>query len=177
MKLFMTTAGLLFASTLISAQTKPSGSPVPEANRITLTNQQVLTGDIGDHIRKKGEITLVADGKKQRFKAADILEARIGNTRYISSNFTFFEVLAENRQFQLLRKANQPSDIQYNGTNPIVINSEGKIDDLFLKGPYGRLHLLSPKNWKEVLGTNCTVDDPAASFGVETIRRILDSCK
>jgi hypothetical protein len=168
----------LFAITLLLqanayAQPAPSTAPDGQANgQITLADNTVVSGSIKDNIRKKGEVILVTDGKKTRYKAGEVSRVQIGNTNFITSNYTFYEVVYKGKTMELLRKASEPQGLQYNGADAAVISSEGDIDDLFVR-KNGGLVLLTKKNIKDALG-NCSVD--AVKFDAETIKKTLEAC-
>lgn len=146
---------------------------------ITLPDNTKLTGTIKDNIRKKGEVTIEVGGKKKKYKAGEVASVQIGTTKFISSNYAFYEVLSTHGTSKVLRKANEPSDIQYNGNDPIVITSEGKVDDIFIQANNTPLLLINKKNANEVLGKVCAayVNQDLASFNAEFVSRTLNNCK
>lgn len=158
------------------AQPSPSTSPGPDGftnGQITLTDNSTVSGPVKDNMRKKGEVILQADGKKTRYKAGEVSAIQIGNTNFITSNYTFYEVVYKGKTIELLRKASEPQGLQYNGADAAIISSEGNIDDLFVKKSDGSLVLLTKKNSKDVL-PNCAVD--VAKFDIETIKKAVEAC-
>src|SRR5690349_3477221 len=133
MSLFLLTALLQVAT--VNAQ------PAPEkeadgylSGEVILADNSTITGSVKESIRKKGEITVLRDGKKTKYKADDIASVRIGSSNYITNGYTFYEVIWQGTNITLLRKANEPSGVRYNGAEPIVIsNSEGDVNDFFVK--------------------------------------------
>ena len=174
--------GTLFMSVLLvtfaNAQPAPAASPsATTESKIVLANGETVSGIITDNIRKKGEIIVQANGKKVKYKADDISHVQLGNITFITTNYTFYEVLFTGKNLTLLRKANEPSGLHYSGSEAVVISSEGNIDDLFIKKSTGGLQLLTSKNVKDVLGQSCSgsiVDD--GKFDVETIKKAVASC-
>jgi hypothetical protein len=158
------------------AQPGPSTNPGSEGQAngvITLTNNSTVSGPIKDNMRKKGEVILQADGKKTRYKAGEVTSVQIGNTHYITSNYTFYEVVYKGKTLELLRKASEPQGLQYNGSEAAVVSSEGDIDDLFVRKNGGTLTLLTKKNSKDVL-PGCAVD--IAKFDAESIKKAVEGC-
>jgi hypothetical protein len=158
------------------AQPVPSTGPGGDgqaSGQITLTDNTVLSGSIKDNMRKKGEVILLTDGKKTRYKAGEVSSVQIGNTHFITSNYTFYEVVYEGKTLQLLRKASEPQGLQYNGADAAVVSSEGDIDDLFVKKNGGTLTLLTKKNSKDVL-PGCAVD--VAKFDAESVKKAIETC-
>jgi hypothetical protein len=181
-KLFALSSLMLFLLTVATAQ------PIPEKNkdgyvngRVTLPDNTVITGTIKDNIRKKGEVIILNEGKKSKYLASDINSVEIGASHYITNNNTFFELVWESNSITLYRKANNPSAIQYNGTEPVVVNkSVGEIDDLFVKKTGdGTFYHLTSKNIKEVIGTSCpscVIAIAPSDFGLEAVKKALSSC-
>ncbi len=156
MSLFLLTV-LLQAATL-------HAQPAPEkeadgylSGEIVLADNSTITGTVKDNIRKKGEITVMRDGKKTKYKADEISSVRIGSNNYITIGYTFYEVIWQGTNLSLLRKANEPSGVRYIGAEPIVIsNSEGDINDFFIKTKTAAsLNLVTNKNVKEILKKLC----------------------
>jgi hypothetical protein len=171
---------LAFQGAALYAQPGPTANPNgKEQAQITLTDNSTLTGELTDNIRKKGEVTLVVNGKKTRFKAGDISSVHIGGKHFITINYTFYEVVYQGKNITLLRKASEPSGLQYNGSDAAVITSEGDIDDLLVKKENGNLKLLTTKNVKELLGNECPAAGQTASGGkldAESLRKALTDC-
>lgn len=124
----------------VSLQVAVNAQPIPEKNndgtngQVTLTDNSTLAGSVKDNIRKKGEITLMRDGKKTKYKADDITGVQVAGITYITNNNTFYEVIWQGKTISLLRKASSSSAILYNGTEPVMVSgSEGDIDDHFVK--------------------------------------------
>jgi hypothetical protein len=171
----------LFALALLlqaTAYAQPSPTTGPNADgfangQITLANNSTVSGPIKDNMKKKGEVILQADGKKTRYKAGEVTSVQIGNTHYITSNYTFYEVVYKGKTLELLRKASEPQGVQYNGADAAIVTSEGNIDDLFVKKNGGALTLLTKKNSKDVL-PGCAID--AAKFDAETIKIAVQAC-
>ena len=119
---------------------------------------------------------LVINGKKTRYRAGDINFVQTGNTKYITSNYTFYEVIYAGKSLTLLRKASEPSGLQYNGSDAVVISSEGKIDDLFLKKENGTPQLVTTKNLGTLLGNTCTYTLGSSRIDMEALKKILEQC-
>jgi len=146
---------LTVASTsLMYAQSGPAPNPATGEARLVLPDNSTISGQYTDNIRKKGEIVLIISGKKTKYNAATISEAQVGNIKYITLNYTFYEVVYQGSKLTLLRKASTPSGFQYNGSDAVAISSEGDIDDLFIKSKNG-IQLLTKKNSRELLGQAC----------------------
>ena len=173
---------LLLKTTLVNAQ--PAAEKDPEgyvSGQVLLPNNSIVTGNVKDNIRKKGEVTIMSDGKKLKYKAGDIMGVRIGSSNYVISNYTFYEIIFEGSSITLLRKANEPSGIQYNGTEPVAIaGSEGNVDDYFIKKTNETaLQLLSKKNIKEILEkfcSTCSSAIDATKFDIENIKKAIIEC-
>lgn len=142
------------------------------SGQIVLPGGSPLVGSIKENIRKKGEITLLVDGKKTKYKAGDIASVRIGNTNYITNNYTFYEIVHGGNNVSLLRKASEPST-QYNGTDAIVVTSEGDIDDLFFKKNEDAMKLVTKKNYKEVLGVCAGTIE---TFNTDNVKKAVEGC-
>ncbi|HUR64744.1 MAG TPA: hypothetical protein VMZ03_00205 [Chitinophagaceae bacterium] len=181
----------LFLFAILLQFTVANAQPIPEKNndvtsgQLTLPDNSVITGTLKDNIRKKGEVTVINDGKKTRYKADQLTSVQIGAVTYITNDNTFYEVIWQGKTISLLRKASTPSAIQYNGTEAIVAaGGEGDVDDYFIKrSGEASFQWLTKKNVKEVLGKFCSscktaIDD--TKFGEDAIRKAVadcDSCK
>ena len=171
----------LLLQSAVYAQPSPSGDPdVSVSGQVVLTDNSTVAGTVKENIRKKGELTLLNSGKKKKYKAADISSAQIGGSQYITWNYTFYEVIFQGKSLTLLRKANEPSGVQYNGSDAVVISSEGNIDDLFIKkNGDASLILLSKKNVKDILGkvcSNCVSGIDATKFDADTLKKAAEDC-
>ena len=159
------------------AQPSPATNPGQDGfvnGRVTLADNTSLSGSIKDNMRKKGEVILQVDGKKTKYKASELSSVQIGNTHFIASNYTFYEIIYKGKSLELLRKASEPQGLQYNGPDAAVVSSEGNINDLFIRKQQGSLVLLTKKNIKEVLGSSCTID--VATFDVGNIKKAVEAC-
>jgi hypothetical protein len=175
---------LIACSLLLQASvafTQPSASNDPEiavTGQVVLPDNSTVSGSVKDNIRKKGELTILTNGKKTKYKAGDISTAQVGSSNYITWNYTFYEILWQGRNLTLLRKANEPSGVQYSGSNPVVVTSEGSVDDLFIRQTgNSSLQWLTKKNIKEALGkicSSCSID--AAKFDAETVKKAVEDC-
>lgn len=169
---------ILACTISLSLTTLAQPAPAEESSaQVLLPDNTKVTGSVKENIRKKGEIQLTADGKRTKYKAGDIAALEIGGTRYITHNYTFYEVVADHNSITLLRKANEPSGIQYYGKEAIVVTSEGNIDDLFVRKGNGSLQLLTKKNWKEAIAQvcdKCNLD--AAGFDRDVLKKAVESC-
>lgn len=155
----------------------PSTNPGTDGfanGQVTLANNTSLPGTVKDNLRKKGEVILQADGKKTKYKAGELSSAQIGNTLFITSNYTFYEVIYKGKSVELLRKASEPQGLQYNGADAAVVSSEGKIDDLFVRRNANALQLLTKKNYKEVLGSVCAAD--VTTFDIDNMKKAVEAC-
>jgi len=160
--------------------------PAPETNadgfvsgQVLLSDNSTIAGTVKENIRKKGEVTVLNGGKKTKYKAADISSLQIGSSNYITYNYTFYEVLWQGTTITLLRKANEPSGIQYNGNEPVVITSEGNVDDYFVKKGTGSLQLLTKNTIKDVLGklcSNCAAAIDATKFDIAAVKKAIEEC-
>ncbi|MDP4264115.1 MAG: hypothetical protein Q8941_16425 [Bacteroidota bacterium] len=168
---------LLLHTATVYAQPSPSADPT---GQVVLPDNTIVSGNIKDNIRKKGEVIVLNGEQKTKYKAGDISSVQIGSLQYISLNYTFYEVIFAGKNLTLLRKANEPAGIQYNGSDAVPINSEGNIDDLFIKkNSDASLQLITKKNIKEVLGSVCsscaaTVD--AAKFDAGSVKKAVAGC-
>lgn len=175
---------ILFAIALstFQAYAQPSHGEVTSATngKVVLPDNSVVEGVVQDNIRKKGEITIVIDGKKTKYKAGDINRASVGEYSFITWNYTFYEVIYQGRNLTLLRKANEPASVQYSGSDAVVVSSEGKVDDLFIKkGTNQAPELVSGKKLKEILTSTC----PSCVAALDTtspdqqaIRKAVELC-
>jgi len=177
-KTIITTLVCIFAGLVLFAQPAPSSNPsTTSESKVVLANNETITGTITDNIRKKGEIIVEIAGKKAKYKAVDVSHVNTGTTNYISNNYTFYEVLFTGSELTVLRKACEPSGLHYNGSEAVVITSEGSIDDLFIKKKTGGLQLLTSRNASELLGPTCA----AALYGngkldIESVKKALTNC-
>ncbi len=146
----------------------------PEA-QVVLANNETVSGAVTDNIRKKGELIMLINGKKTKFKAGDITSVRIGASNYITSNYTFYEVIHKGKNLTLLRKASEPSGLQYNGSDAVVVTSQGDIDDLFIKKENNTPQLLTKKNAKEILG-DCAAGVETGKFDVDAVKKAVEGC-
>jgi hypothetical protein len=173
------TCSLLLQASVVMAQ--PAGDPETSASgQIVLPDNSTVSGIIKDNIRKKGELVIINNGKKVKYKAGDISGAQVGGARYITWNYTFYEILWQGKNLTLLRKANEPAGVQYSGSNPVVVTSEGNVDDLFVrKSGDASLMLLTKKTVKEVVGklcSNCAAGVDAAKFDAEAAKKVVADC-
>jgi len=156
------------------AQPTPSATASTANGHLILTDNSTVSGTIQDNIRRKGEIVIVNNGKKTKYKAADISSVEISGVHFITYNYTFYEVVAEGKNFILLRKANEPSGVQYNGSDAISVSSVGNVDDLFVrKAGVSSLQLLTKSNVKEVLGS-CASD--MVAFDTQSVKKVVEVC-
>lgn len=184
MKKLLSLSALIFLLqiTVINAQSATDKETADfVSGQVVLPDNSIITGTLKDNIRKKGEVTLLVDGKKTRFKAGDITSVKIGNSNYVTNNYTFYEIIWQGSLITLLRKANEPSGVQYNGTEPVAISgTEGKIDDYFVtKTNQSSFHLLTNKNIKDVLGklcSSCAATTDIKSFDITTIKNAVEVC-
>lgn len=170
---------LLWQATMAIAQ--PAGDPdVSVSGQIVLPDNSTVSGTIKDNIRKKGELTVVNNGKKTKYKAGDISSAQLGSSNYITWNYTFYEILWQGKNLTLLRKANEPSGVQYSGSEAIAVTSDGKVDDLFVrKNGDPSLQLLTKKTVKEVLGNICSTCGAAIDadkFDAGSAKKMVEDC-
>jgi len=170
---------LLWQVSAVIAQ--PAGDPdAAVSGQIVLPDNSTVSGTIKDNIRKKGELTIVSNGKKTKYKAGDISSAQLGSSNYITWNYTFYEILWQGKNLTLLRKANEPSGVQYNGSEAISVTSEGNIDDLFArKKGDASLELLTKKTVKDVLGKicgSCASSVDATKFDTEAVKKAMEDC-
>jgi hypothetical protein len=176
--IYVLAAIMLLQSNLVMAQPSPASSPESASNQLVLTDNSLVSGTITDQIRKRGELVLANNGKKTRYKASDLNSARIGGQEFISFNYAFYEVTWKGNSISLLRKASDPSETQYIGSEPVVISSEGKIDDYFIRKNNGPLQLLTTKNVKEVLEKNCgsSAGIEAGKLDIAAVQKLVEAC-
>jgi hypothetical protein len=168
---------LLLNTGISYAQPGPTSNPSEKKEpSITLVDNTTITGELTDNIRKKGEVILVINGKKTRYKAGDVNFVQTTNTRYVTSNYIFYEVVYSGKNFTLLRKASEPNGLQYNGTDAVVVSSEGNIDDLFLKKENGTPQLITSKNLGTLLGSACNYSQGSSKIDMETLKNTLEQC-
>jgi hypothetical protein len=170
---------LLLQASVVFAQPSANNDPdMTVSGQVVLPDNSTVAGSVKDNIRKKGELSILVNGKKTKYKAGDISSAQVGSTNYITWNFTFYEILWQGKNLTLLRKANEPSGVQYSGSNTVVVSSEGDVDDLFIRQTNNpSLQLLSKKNVKEVLGkicASCNID--ASTFDAEAVKKAVADC-
>ena len=133
-KLNLIVCVLLLHAAVIFAQPSPGNDPdITVSGQVVLPDNSTVSGSVKDNIRKKGELTILNNGKKTKYKAGDISTAQVGSSNYITWNYTFYEILWQGKNLTLLRKANEPSGVQYSGSNAVVVSSEGDVDDLFIR--------------------------------------------
>ena len=181
MKKLFTLAVILTAAQFNSLIAQPSPAITPEgtvSGQVTLTDNSTISGTIKENIRKKGEIVLVQDGKKTKYKAGDISQLSLNGATYVTQNYTFYEVIWAGEKLTLLRKASEPG-LQYNGSEAIVISSAGNIDDLFIKQTGSTsLQQVDKKNYKTVLKgicNTCTIADET-KVDQSTIKKAVENC-
>jgi hypothetical protein len=181
MKKLFTLAAIVTAAQFNSLIAQPSPAIAPEgtaSGQITLTDNSTVSGAIKENIRKKGEVILVQDGKKTKFKAGDISQVSLNGATYVTQHYTFYEVVWTGKKLTLLRKASEPG-IQYNGSEAIVISSPGSIDDLFIKQTGSTsLQPVDKKNYKTVLQSICSTCTIADETKVDqsAIKKAVESC-
>lgn len=178
----------LLSLTVLLQVTNLYAQPAPEKNpegytagQIQLPDNSTLSGPIKDNIRKKGEVTILQEGKKTKYKAGDITNVQIGSSNFITYNYTFYEIIWQGQNIMLLRKASEASGVQYNGVEPVVISSsEGDIDDYFVKKTAdASYYLLTAKTAKEVLGklcSSCSTILDAAKLDIDAVRKTIEAC-
>jgi len=178
----------LFLLTVLLQIETLNAQPAPEkeadgylSGEIVLADNSTITGTVKDNIRKKGEITVLRDGKKTKYKADEISSVRIGSSNYITNGYTFYELLWQGTNLTLLRKANEPSGVRYIGAEPIVIsNSEGDINDYFVKiKTDASLTLINAKNVRDVLKKlcgNCSITIDETKWDTAAIKKALEDC-
>jgi hypothetical protein len=165
----------------VYAQPSPINDPNQAVSgQVVLPNNTTITGSIKDNIRKKGELTVINGDTKTKYKAGDINSAQIGSSQYITWNYTFYEVIWQGKNLTLLRKANEPAGVQYNGSDAVTVVSDGNIDDLFIKkNSESSLQILTKKNAKDVLGkicSSCAASVDATKWNVESAKKALADC-
>lgn len=172
---------LLLQTSAIYAQPSTINDPAQAVSgQVVLPDNSAVTGSIKDNIRKKGELIVISGDKKTKYKASDITSAQVGSSQYITWNYTFYEVISLGKNLTLLRKANEPAGVQYNGSESVTVVSEGKVDDLFIrKNGDASLQILTKKNVKEVLGKICStcvasIDD--TKFDAESAKKAVAGC-
>ncbi|MBL7738819.1 MAG: hypothetical protein JNK14_06335 [Chitinophagaceae bacterium] len=175
------TFSLIAFSLLLHAvvMAQPAGDPeATVSGQITLPDNSTVSGSIKDNIRKKGELVVVNGGKKTKYKAGEINGAQVGAVNYLTWNYTFYEILWQGTTLTLLRKANEPAGVQYNGSDAVVVSSEGNVDDLFVrKKGEASLVLLTKKTAKEVLGKLCSsCAGSMDAFDTEAAKKALAAC-
>jgi hypothetical protein len=172
---------------LLSFATSSFGQPIPDNNipegfisgQVILQDNSTLTAVIKDNIRKKGEVIVLADGKKTRYKANDLKNVRIGGTEYITNNYGFYEVIWQGSSLTLLRKANEPNGIQYTGNEPIAISSQGSVDDYFIKKADSPFQILTKKNVIQVLKSlcvTCASANTTLQWDIAEIKKAVAEC-
>lgn len=181
MKKLFTLAAILAAAQFNSLTAQPSPAIAPEgtsSGQLTLTDNSTISGAFKENIRKKGEILLIQDGKKTKYKAGDISQLSLNGATYVTQNYTFYEVIWSGEKLTLLRKASEPG-VQYNGSEAIVISSAGNIDDLFIKqNSNTSLQAVDKKNYKAVLKgicSSCTIADET-KVDQSTIKKAVENC-
>jgi hypothetical protein len=182
MKKTLSLAAAILLTQVATLYAQPPVQVLPEGTvngEITLPDNTVLNGPVKENIRKKGEVVLVQNDKKVKYKAGDINGVALGNNKYITHNYTFYEVVFAGNNLTLFRKASEPSGTQFNGADAFVVNSEGNIDDLFVKkNGETTFHALNKKNYAEVLKSlckNCEIP-AAAKFDESTISNAVQAC-
>lgn len=180
-KVFILIAVSFLLNSSINAQAA-AGSGAGDAimGQVVLPDNSTVSGTIKESIRKKGELTVITGDKKTKYKAGDISSAQIGSSQYITWNYTFYEVLGQNKNLTLLRKANEPAGVQYNGSDAVTVNSEGNIDDLFIKkNGETSLQIVTKKNIKEVLSKicpTCAGNIDVTKFDTEAVKKAVTDC-
>ena len=128
-------------------------------------------GFIKENFGSKGILQFqAAGGKKITYSASDIKETGIESNVYISQLGDFFKVVSTGTKASLFQKvSSSKGQVIYNGSEAVGVGggTEGSINDYFLKtGKDNSLHLLTRKNFQQVLTTYC-IDCPVF---VENIR-------
>jgi len=178
-KLSLIVCILLLPAAVVFAQPSPGNdADIAVSGQVVLPDNSTVSGSVKDNIRKKGEITLLSNGKKTKYKAGDISTAQVGSSNYITWNYTFYEILWQGKNLTLLRKANEPSGVQYSGSNAVAVSSEGDVDDLFIRETGNpSLQWLTKKNIKEVLAktcSSCSID--ATKFDTDAVKKAVEDC-
>lgn len=177
---FLLPVALLLTASVNAQQPMPANNKDGLNGKLVLHDNSVITGVVKDNIRKKGEVVLLRDGKKTKYAASEVASVQIGEAQFITGNGTFYEVIWEGKTLSLVRKASEPSGLQYNGTEPMVISSEGNIGDFLVKKTgEPTLYLLTKKNQQEVLGKlcgTCAAGIDETKFDAESVRKIVERC-
>lgn len=160
------------------AQPSSENTTAATTGKVVLPDNSIREGSVQDNIRKKGEIVIIADGKKTRYRAGEINRASVGGTSYITWNYTFYELVHQGKNLELYRKANEPAAVQYNGSEAVAISSEGKVDDLFLRKTGSQsLQLITAKNFRDLLSASCGACATGIQAGdKDAIRKAVETC-
>jgi len=178
-KLNLIVCVLLLHAAVIFAQPSPGNDPdITVSGQVVLPDNSTVSGSVKDNIRKKGELTILSNGKKTKYKAGDINTAQVGSSNYITWNYTFYEILWQGKNLTLLRKANEPSGVQYSGSNAVVVSSEGDVDDFFIRETGSpSLQWLTKKTIKEILGKSCSsCSTEITNFDTEAVKKAIADC-
>lgn len=126
---------------------------------ITFVNGQTVNGPVQNRLAKKGTFILLTEtGKKQTCTAEQVTAVLVGNSRFITIGYEFFEVITEGAAMNLYRKASSAAgQIRYNGNEPVAITgSDGVVGDYFVTLPGNTApKLISRKNFEQQMGNLC----------------------
>lgn len=160
MKSFKLTALLMLALSLsLAAQSTFSSIPEGFTKGSLVTPDNVLhEGLIKNNLKRNGEVIFMSvDGKKSKFDASSVSIVTIDTIQYLAIQNAFYKVVKDGSKLRLLRKASQTSGIQYNGSEPIMVNtSEGQYDDYFIQTVSTRkLQLVRKKDFQKIFAASC----------------------
>jgi hypothetical protein len=160
MKAFKLTAFLIMLFSL-SVVAQPISLSIPEGftkGSVVIFDNVLQEGWIKNNLRKNGEIIFIsADGKKSKFDANAVSIVTIDTTQYLAIQNAFYKVVKDGSKMRLLRKASQSSGIQYNGSEPIMVNTgEGVYDDYFIQTiSTKKLQLVRKRDFQKIFATSC----------------------
>ncbi|MBC7827338.1 MAG: hypothetical protein H7122_06310 [Chitinophagaceae bacterium] len=160
-KLPLTAIFLLSGFLTMNAQSS-NGNSIPEgfnAGSIVMPDNTTLTGYVRNNMKKNGEVIFLSpDGKKIKYTATQVSSISIDNNHYIVANNAFYKVVTDGAKIKLLRKASNASGIQYNGSEPIVLDAgEGSYDDYFIQTvSTKKLQLVRKKDFQKVFTSACS---------------------
>lgn len=160
MKQLQLAAILLLSGFFLNAQTSVS-NPIPEGfttGTVITPNNSTLEGYVKNNLKKNGEVIFISsDGKKTKYNASQVSGLTIENNKYIVANNAFYKVVTDGAKIKLLRKASSSSAIQYNGSEPIAVNTgEGGYDDYFIQlVATKKLQLVRKKDFSKVFASVC----------------------
>ena len=162
MKQLQLTAIFLLFGFLASHAQSSNGNSIPDGfstGSIAMADNTILEGYVKNNMKKNGEVIFLSvDGKKTKYTASQVSTVTLGNDHYVVANNAFYKVVTDGVKIKLLRKASNASGIQYNGSEPIIVDAgEGAYDDYFIQTvSTKKLQLVRKKDFQKIFTSVCS---------------------